>query len=74
MDFVEYGLLYCVFCGAVKYTSSTILDLHNPHTLAANVLTESVVELAPKGFIFFPFVNGKDVPFCVFVFLVLRCF
>jgi hypothetical protein len=74
VNFVKDGILHSLLSVKVDHSSGTIFNLYRPHTLAANVLTEGVVEPALEGFVFFSFNNGEDVSFCVFVFSVLRCF
>ena len=71
MNFVKNCLLHCLFIVEVQHPSSTIFDLHRPHTLAADVLPDSVVELAPESFVLFLFNNSKDILFCGFVLSVL---
>jgi len=48
--------------------------LHCLHTLAADVLSESVIEPAPESFVLFSFDNSKDISFCGFVLSFLRRF
>jgi hypothetical protein len=74
VNFVKNCLLHCLFSVEVQHTSSTIFDLHRPHTLATDVLPESVIESAPESFVFFLFNDGKDISFCGFVRSVLRRF
>jgi len=71
VNFVKNCLLHCLFSIEVQHPSSTIFDLHRPHTLAADVLLESVVEPAPESFVLFSFNNSKDILFCSFIRLVL---
>jgi len=71
VNFVKNSLLHCLFSIEVQHPSSTIFDLHRPHTLAADVLLESVVEPAPESFVLFSFNNSKDILFCSFIRLVL---
>ena len=66
--------MYLLIYDPILSPSSTIFDLHCPHTLAADVLLESVVEPAPEGFVLFSFNDSKDILFCSFVRSVLRCF
>jgi hypothetical protein len=74
VDFVKDGLLHSLLSLKVEHSYGTVFDLHCPHTLAANVLTKSVVEPAPEGFVFFLFNDGEDVSFCALIFSILRCF
>jgi hypothetical protein len=74
VDFVKNRLLHCLFSVKVQHPFSTIFDLHRPHTLAADVLPESVVEPAPESFDLFSFNNSKDFSFCNFIRSVLRRF
>jgi hypothetical protein len=74
VNFVKNYFLHFLFSVEVQHPSSTIFDLHRPHTLAADVLPKSVIELAPESFVLFSFSNGKDILFCGFVRSVLRCF
>jgi hypothetical protein len=74
MNFVKNCLLHCLFSVEVQHPSSTILNLHRPHTLAADVLPESIIETAPESFVLFSFNNGKDIAFGGFVVLFLLRF
>jgi hypothetical protein len=74
VDLVKNCLLHCLFHVKVQHPSSTIFDLHRPHTLAVNMLPKSVVEPAPESFVLFAFNNRKDILFCSFVRLVLHRF
>ncbi len=63
VNFVENCLLHCLLSVEVQHPPSAIFDLHRPHTSAADVLPESVVELAPECFVLFSFNNCKDIAF-----------
>jgi len=65
MNFVEDCLLHCLFGVDVPHSSSAVFDLHRPHTLTANVLPESIIEVAPESFV---------IAFSGFIGLVLRRF
>ncbi len=74
VNFVKNCLLHHLFSVKVQHPSSTIFDLHRLHTLAADVLPESVVEPVPESFVLILFNNSKDILFCGFVLSVLRRF
>ncbi len=63
VNFVKDCLLHCLLGVKVHHPTSTIFDLHRPHTLAADVLPKSLVEPAPEGFVLFAFNNCKDISF-----------
>jgi hypothetical protein len=74
VNLVKNCLLHCLFGVEVQHPSCAVFDLHRPHTLAADVLPESVIELAPESFVLFLFNDGKDISFGGFVRSVLRRF
>ena len=74
MNFVKNCLLHCLLSVEVQHPPGAIFDLHRPHTSAADVLPESVVEPAPEGFVLFLFNNCKDIAFGGVVLPFLRRF
>ena len=74
MNFVKNCLLHCFLGVEVQHPPSPIFDLHRPHTSAADVLPESVVELAPEGFVLFSLNNCQDIAFGGVVLPFLRRF
>jgi hypothetical protein len=71
MNFIKNCLLHCLFGVDVQHPPRAVFDLHRPHTLPADVLPESVIETAPKGFVLFSFNDGKNIAFGGFVGSVL---